>query len=435
VFQSLRAEEDWSVLRGRTRRAGHWEELKFIPLGESSYLSFGGDARERYEGYRNEGFGGAVKDSNGYHQHRFFFHGDLHLGSRWRMFVQVKGAEQWFRKGVRRANDVDHLDLHQGFVEFGEGGFRVRAGRQELLLGSTRLTGVREGPNVRITFDAVRAIVRPSRVWRVDVFAAHPVLTNAGIFEDRREHERTFWGIYSTRRIRDGSRLSWDVYYFGLDRKNGVFHRGRAREQRTTFGARVWMPIRENSLDIDFELVGQSGRFGTMGARGWYAATETGYTFARLRLRPRIALKANAASGDRGKAALNTYSGLFPDTRDFREQAFPGPQNVTLARPYVEWRLPVAGRRTATLTTACDWYWRSSVRDGLYSFSGVPYPETGQSSSRFVGAKPAVVAVVPLNRHWTAQAIYANLMGSRYVKESYAGQSPAYAALVLFLRF
>ena len=141
ALESLRADEDWSLLRDPRLRTDTWRRLKYIPLTEhGSYLSLGGDLRERYEGYLNEGFGTGVADSNGYHQHRLFLHADLHAGSRVRFFGQIKTSEQICRPGPARGNDVDHLDLHQGFVELrASDRFSLRAGRQELLFGSTRL--------------------------------------------------------------------------------------------------------------------------------------------------------------------------------------------------------------------------------------------------------------------------------------------------------
>lgn len=57
--------------------------------------------------------------------------------------------------------DENRLDLENAFVEFigdGRNGARpdVRYGIQELRLGSARLVDVREGPNVRRTFQGTR---------------------------------------------------------------------------------------------------------------------------------------------------------------------------------------------------------------------------------------------------------------------------------------
>ena len=234
--------------------------------------------------------------------------------------------------------------------------------------------------------------------------------------------------------------MNLDLYYFGLDRRNGQFHRGTGLESRHSWGTRLYRATGQTEpVDLDWELVAQTGTFAGAPVRAWYAASETGYTFQLARLRPRFALKLNAASGDRNQGSrsrLGTFNALFPDTRDFREQAFPGPSNVSLVRPLTELRFPIA-QRVVNLTLACDWFWRTSTADGIYSFSGVPYPVSRQPAgggNRFIGIKPAAVAQLPVNRHWTLTAIWANLFAGAYVKAAFAGRSPSYAGLVLSVR-
>jgi len=50
-FKKLRYEEDYEYLADPQRRTTLWESIKYIPLGfvPRSYLSLGGEIRERYE--------------------------------------------------------------------------------------------------------------------------------------------------------------------------------------------------------------------------------------------------------------------------------------------------------------------------------------------------------------------------------------------------
>src|ERR1700760_1057124 len=49
-----RADEDWSSLCKQPARGGDsWDRFKCIPLGRSSYVSFGGEIRGSYERYSN----------------------------------------------------------------------------------------------------------------------------------------------------------------------------------------------------------------------------------------------------------------------------------------------------------------------------------------------------------------------------------------------
>src|SRR3954452_23484251 len=131
------------------------------------------------------------------------FHGDLHLGSHVRFFGQLKSNLESGRTGGPRGADEDRLDLHQAFVDlhFSEEekkGFTLRAGRQEIALGSSRLVSVREGPNVRQSFDGARLSLQTGR-WSVDALATRPAETDPGIFDDSPDHRRSLWGLYASR--------------------------------------------------------------------------------------------------------------------------------------------------------------------------------------------------------------------------------------------
>ena len=96
--------------------------------------------------------------------------------------------------------------------------FAVRAGRQELAFGSSRLVSVRESPNVRQSFDGLRATLNIGG-WRVDGFITKPVETDRDVFDDAPDHTRTFWGVYCVASLRWLPNAKIDLYYLGIDRK------------------------------------------------------------------------------------------------------------------------------------------------------------------------------------------------------------------------
>jgi len=130
--------------------------------------------------------------------------------------------------------DEDKLDLHQSFLEVTvlqrpDVVVRLRGGRQEIALGSGRLYALREGPNVPLSFDAVRIIVAETGSWRVDAWAARPVTTTPGLFDDRSDHQFSVWGAYLSKP--SVHHASLDVYYMGWDRQNAHFDKGTAHER------------------------------------------------------------------------------------------------------------------------------------------------------------------------------------------------------------
>ncbi len=99
----------------------------------------------------------------------------------------------------RPAIDKDKLDVSQLFLELRSSThhhaipFEVRVGRQNLNYGDGSLVSIRD-LNVRRPFDGIKLILRPQK-WRIDIFAAKPVVTSPGFFDDAPDHTQAFWGV------------------------------------------------------------------------------------------------------------------------------------------------------------------------------------------------------------------------------------------------
>src|SRR6201995_2803916 len=96
---------------------------------------------------------------------------DVHYGKHFRSFVELKSGLNSYRTGGPRQMDEKKLDFQVAFFEVGKGGDRngvkFRAGRQEMEYGSGRLIDVREGPNVRLSFDGFK-IKTGVGSWQID---------------------------------------------------------------------------------------------------------------------------------------------------------------------------------------------------------------------------------------------------------------------------
>ena len=159
-FKLSRQDEDWSVLRDPALRTDAFDIVKFIPLNRdgSSWLTLGGEVRQRYEYFDNFNWGKGPQDDNGYMLQRYLIHADAHIGENFRVFTQFKSGLEDGRNGGPRPTDRDEFDVHQLFadvrVPFDEkDSLTLRVGRQELSFGTQRLVSVRESPNVRQSFD------------------------------------------------------------------------------------------------------------------------------------------------------------------------------------------------------------------------------------------------------------------------------------------
>jgi len=218
TYRLLREDEEWSFLKDPSLRQDIREPLKYISLGhEGWFLTIGGEAREALEQVGNDNWG-KQPYTNTFFLERYMLHTDWRFGKHFRVFVQLKSGLESFRQGGYRPIDEKKLDFEAAFVELGAGEgdhwVVLQAGRQELNYGSGRLVSVREGPNVRQSFDGARLKMK-SGAWRVDAFAARPDLDKPGYFDNVPDHRTSFWGVYATRPWRNG--VSFDTYYLGLE--------------------------------------------------------------------------------------------------------------------------------------------------------------------------------------------------------------------------
>src|SRR5579863_916488 len=288
----LREDEDWSFLADPAQRQDFWDPLKYIRLraGQNDwFMTICGEAREVWEQIGNDNWGQSPY-WNGYLNERYMLGFDIHYGKHVRTFVELKSGLNSFRFGGPRPIDEKKFDFQAGFLELGtsssSNSISLRVGRQELEYGSGRLIDVREGPNVRLSFDGFM-VKNKIDSWQIDGFAMRPDEDNPGFFDNSPDHTTGFWGIYATKPI--PHQWSLDFYYLGLDRKDAAFQRGTAQEMRHSFGVRVSHPIatEKPGWDFDYEGLWQFGTFGSANIEAWTIASETGYRLLTALLKPR----------------------------------------------------------------------------------------------------------------------------------------------------
>ena len=432
-YHLLREDDDLSFLADPTQRQDLWDSIKYIHLRSDRYdwfLSIGGEVRYIWEQIGNDNWG-QQPFMNGYFNERYMPYFDIHYGKHVRSFVELKSGLNSYRIGGPRPIDEKKLDFQTAFLEIGTGGDRnwikFRAGRHEMEYGSGRLIDVREGPNVRLSFDGFRVKAGIGR-WQIDGFAVRPDLDKPGFFDNAPNHAVGFWGLYGVRPLTKSVTL--DTYYLGLDRKTAAFNRGVGLELRHSIGARLSRPVAQTKpgWDFDYEALWQFGSFGSANIRAWTVASETGYRFPTVALKPRFSVRADISSGDDPRTnTLGTFNPLFPKGNYFGviATAGPGPINFIDAHPRVDVTLPHG------VTASADWIfqWRESLRDGVYSVPGSLIIPAGKSDARFVGHRPGSELRWQVNRHLWFQADYGIFYAGKFVNESQAGRNLNYWAL------
>lgn len=436
-LKNLRYDEDFSRLRDATKRTDWLDRLKFIPLNRSKswYLTLGGEMRQRYETYRNAGFGAGVQDADGYLLERYMLHADFHFGKRFRVFTQIKSGLLENRSGGSRAADTDKLDLHQAFADYtvfanDKNLLTVRAGRQEAEFGSSRLVAVREGANVRQSFDGVRLLIKTGG-WQFSPWFLKPVTTRGGFFDDRTNNEQTFRGVYAARNLPKKLNGLLAVYFSELDSGRIRYDREAGADRRETVGARI--AGKTGALDFNYEAVGQFGKFAGSDVRAWAIITDSGYTFSKTRLKPRLAVRFDATSGDENPSdgKMQTFNPLFASN-----VAYSGlvslilPSNSTTFVPSLELSLS----KKVGIKFDAAMFWRTSNRDALYGSRDAQ--RTGQlSRAKFVGIQPSAQIVYRLNRYLSWTTVFTHFFAGRFLRETPPAEDVDYFTSYLTFKF
>lgn len=449
-FRLFRYDEDYSYLQDQERRTGFLDPIKYIPLDERGEisLSFGGEARSRYEYSSAPAFGLRGPGHDDYFLQRFSLHTDVRFGKHedlnGRAFVQIISGLVTGEDFPKPGSQDNALDVQQAFGEISVGdtrptaaysdetSFRLRAGRQEMGFGSLRLITVREPTNTRLSFDGARATLL-TRYTTIDAFLVRPTENKIGRFNDTQDDKTTFWGVYSTTPLTTDRRLMLDLYYLGIDRKGTRFETGIGDELRHSVGSRL--SGRYGGWDHDTEAVFQFGTFetggGTQDITAWTVASNTGFTFNEFAWKPRIGIKLNIASGDDdpNDGRLETFNPLFPRNNYFSDANLLAPYNFFDIHPTITLR----PSDSITIAAGLDMYFRYSKDDAVFSPAGIVIPAAA-SDSRFVGSTFTLVADWSINRHLALSASYAHFFRGSVVKDA-GGKDVDYFGVWLSAKF
>ncbi|MET0465847.1 MAG: alginate export family protein [Chitinophagaceae bacterium] len=431
-FKPLRYDEDYRYLSRDT--AGDWyQQMKYTRLSAtgSSYLSLGGEARIQYFNLKNEDWGDAGSDKDGFVLARYLFHADLRAGKKFRLFTQLQSS---LANGKPSFSPVEQneMELHQAFADFdsklGSGTWLLRFGRQEMSYGSQRLISVRELPNNRQSFDGLKTSWKNDR-YQFDMFYTYYVQAKKGIFNDAVNDDVRLWGAYMVRN-KIPVLHNIDLYYLGLRKQRAVFVDGDGRELRHSVGTRIW----RNNSDWQYDLEGvyQWGKFGSRTISAWTASANISHTVLSLKLKPVIGLKAEMISGDKqsGDDRLNTFNPLFPRGAYFGLAALIGPANLIDLHPYIE----LAVAKDLSWQTDYDVFWRKSREDGIYGPNvQIIYPAGVEA--KHIGQQLGTALVYTPNPFLSLRGEFTWFNAGGYLKQSGAGKDILMAGATIQFKF
>jgi alginate export protein len=419
-YTLLRFNEDYHYLANPQNRTDLLDPLKYIPLNPDdsySYLSLGGEVRERYEHYTNFGFGTfGQPDHDDYLLQRITLDADLHVNANVRFFLQGISGLQFGGEGSPPPVDQDGPDLQQAFADLkldsspdSPDYLIIRGGRFEMSYGSGRLVATRDGPNIPFKFDGLQ-LIGAENGGKIYAFITKPAQEQKNAFDDEFPGQ-LFWGVYGTTpMLAPGLGLKADLYYLGYRNNQAQYANGSGDEVRQTFGTRLFGAA--GGFDYNIEPVVQTGRFDDHDILAWTFASAVGYRFERVPARPRLGLDFDVASGDTKRGAFGTFNAPYFNAGYFNDASTIRPSNIIDVHPTLE-LLP---RDNVLLVLGSDVLWRYTNHDGIYAPPGnVEIPPGG--SSRYAATTADLSVQWEIDRHLTWIASYSHFFTSDSVRE------------------
>ncbi|MEO1031718.1 MAG: alginate export family protein [Bacteroidota bacterium] len=387
-----------------------YKKLKQIPLSETTSLSFGGSYRFQTEAFINEQFDASVDQSDYWFLNRFQLHSHLKVDNTFELFAELNSSLITSKTNLTPV-DRDELSFNQLFIKYRfNQNWNILIGRQNMRLGSGRLVDIREGPNVRLSFDMAQLQYTDENT-SVTAFHAIPVQQQDGVFDnDFLDRNETLSALYWTQNW--SSRTNTDMYLLYKTEEDKTWNAGTADDNRVSFGVRHFGQWK--GLNYNNEFVYQFGTFGDANINAWTISfnIEKPLSFGTF------GLKTEAISGNNdNSSSLNTFDGLYPRGAYFGRVARFGPSNLIDFHPYFDTQLGVINLEVDYVA-----FWRFSKDDGVY---GPPlildYPSV--NNERFIGNQIGVIASYEFNRHLNFELESNIIFPGAFLEESGLGDT------------
>lgn len=405
-FGLLRGEENYSILKNQDLRNSLWRKLKYIPLRGTSYLSIGGNTRSEVQYRINENW---EKKQNVALFQRLMWHTDFRLHPNFRIFNQFKSGYTIGRNSPFFL-DNEEIDFHQLFLEIKKEKFQFRVGRQELALGASRLVSIREGTNIRQSFDGFRLTYSPE-VWKIELLGLAYNKQGVQAFDNHLDTNELLWGIYATRQLKE-KKQTLDFYYLGFQNLNASYvDKVGKKEIRHSLGTRWagWI----DQLKVNNEVVFQFGNIEDQSILAWTVSTDINYFF-KTGILSSVGLKLDLISGDRRTTnTLESFNALYPRGGYFGLLALIGPSNLIDVHPSLGFSLT----EKFSLGIDLDVFWRYSLNDGIYFPSGRLNRKPNGANSRFIGYQTGLQLAYEINRYFSIESSYFHFFNGKFIEE------------------
>ncbi len=426
----LRYNDNFTKVKNDSIQKKGFTKMKHVLLFGGSNISFGGEVREQFQYYENQNFGDIPltfsKVSTGQLWHRAMAHTNIEVGDKLRIFAQLGSTVRFLNPNPLTPEiDENQLSLHQAFIEYNFlKQVAARIGRQEISYGNNRLLTFREGPNTRLSFDAVILKYHAGK-RKMDVFALTPVTSKPGIFDDK-SFEDLLIGIYATENI-EADTYWMDYYFINFNSDRRVYNHIAGRENRQIYGIRFF--TQKEKFNYELEATYQSGKFNELNIGAYGISADVNYNFISKN-NFQLGLSANYFTGDKAKSdnQLNTYNLLFSKPQ-YGLAAPIGSSNIVSLNQYIR----ISSTKKMSTYGSVTLMWRQNNQDGTYSPAGLevrPNPSfIFLSTEREIGTLVSLETSYSANRHLSFAFDMSYFLPGKYVKETGRGKDITYISV------
>ena len=330
--------------------------------------------------------------------------------------------------------------MHQAFVEWNilqknNTLISFRAGRQEIGYGTSRLIGIREGPNLRRSFDMARLILQQGKAFLNFLYGRETNINfytfdnTSNIFEAQ-GNSPILWGVYWQRPLPSDIRKV-DVYYFGFKSNLAQFNDVLGEELRHSLGIRSYGKLGRFSYNT--ELIYQFGTINNARISAFNLEADWKFLLAKKGWKPMLGIKLDWSSGDEsvGDGKIQTFNPMFVNPATYSLAAVNTPANITSFHPNIT-LTPAKG-----LVILVDYalFYRTQTADGVYVPPRFLTRPANGSTDKHVGDVVGLQIRYDLHRNITFDVRSSYFIPGRFLKDSGATESTFYIAPTLSLKF
>jgi len=403
-----------------------------INHGLPSWLIFGGDYRDRFEGYSGASYKHNATDD--YVLSRLKLQLTIKPTAWLKFFVEGMDARA-LEKFPAVPTYQNTWDIRQAYGEIGDyssGIFGLRVGRQEFAYGDERLIGPSWWSNTEHNFDAIRAGTH-YKGFRLDVFSASIVNPVTGTWDHHLQGNNLHGAYGGIDKL--GPRLIVEPYSFwrlehGLVNEEGIV----SKLNEKIGGIRIVGSKLPGGFDYGTEMVREFGSLGADKIQSWAGHWVVGRT-ANVRFTPRVYAEYNFATGDKNPkdGIRGTFDLLYPSGHDkmgFADQV--GWRNIRDTRAGLETK----PRDNVNVNLEYnDWY-LDSPTDSLYGSSGTAlFRSAAGTAGTHVGQEVDITGTWKFARAFTAGAGFCHIFPGEFLKSVTPGNPYTYPYMMAVWKF